>query len=130
MLSNALKYTEAGEIKVKVSKEHVSGIGQDILVSIEDTGMGIDREEVGKLFSRFGQLTAGRMGAGLKSSGLGLYISKQIVEGWGGEIGVKSEGLGTGSTFFFTVPLTKNSQKGIISQGSTFSHEATKGIIN
>lgn len=103
LLSNAIKYTDSGEIKVSAECEVVSGVPVDILVGIADTGIGIEPEQVGRLFAKFGQLETGRAKAGLKSSGLGLYITKKVVEESGGKIWVESGGTGRGSTFYFTV---------------------------
>ena len=89
----------------------------DILVSVADTGIGIESDQIERLFSRFGQLEAGRNKAGLKSSGLGLYIAKKIVEATGGKIWVESPGTGAGSTFFFTVPLGEGVKEGANSRG-------------
>ena len=111
LLSNALKFTETGEIKVKAVGEMVNGITIDILVSVTDTGIGIDEDSTGKLFSRFGQLEDGRRKAAGRSSGLGLFIAKGIVEASGGKIWVDSAGVGMGSTFYFTVPLAAKDDK-------------------
>lgn len=111
LLSNAIKYTDHGSIGVKAAVEKVNGQPIDILVSVADTGIGIEPEQVEKLFSRFGQLESGRSKAGLKSSGLGLYIAKKIVEASGGKIWVQSEGPGAGSTFYFTVVLAEGAKK-------------------
>lgn len=107
LLANAIKFTDAGSITVKVSKELVNNHAVDILVCVTDTGIGIDKEGAEKLFSKFGQLRDGRDHAGLRSSGLGLFITRGIVEAMGGRIWVKSAGPGLGSTFCFTVPLAK-----------------------
>ena len=118
LLSNAVKYTQSGEIKVKVVREIIDGRPIDILVSVSDTGIGIEADQIDSLFSKFGQLKAGRNKAGLKSSGLGLYIAKGIVEAWNGKIWVKSEGAGLGSTFYFTVPIAETQTKeGTLSSG-------------
>ena len=111
LLSNAIKYTANGEIKVKVAKDTSDGQASNILVSVSDTGIGIEADQIDSLFSKFGQLKAGRNKAGLKSSGLGLYIAKGIVEAWGGKIWVRSEGQGLGSTFYFTVPIGESQNK-------------------
>lgn len=116
LFSNALKYTEVGEITIKVAKEISGGQAVDILVSVVDTGIGIEPDQVPRLFSRFGQLADGRKQAALKSSGLGLYIAKSIVEAQGGKIGVKSQGTGLGSTFYFTIPLAAKMTVGQTSQ--------------
>lgn len=107
LISNAIKYTDNGEIRVKATVEKVNGVPIDILVSVADTGIGIEENQIERLFSKFGQLASGRVKAGLKSSGLGLYITKKIVEASGGKIWVESQGAGVGSTFYFTVPLAQ-----------------------
>ena len=111
LLSNAIKYTDAGTVKVLATVEKVSGAPIDILVSVADTGIGIEADQAEKLFSKFGQLESGRGHAELKSSGLGLYITKKIVEAVGGKIWVESAGAGAGSTFFFTVPLAATAKR-------------------
>lgn len=116
LLSNAIKYTDHGTITVRVAVEKVNGAPIDILVSVADTGIGIAPDQVGKLFSRFGQLESGRAKAGLKSSGLGLYIAKKIVEASGGKIWVESAGPGAGSTFYFTVLLAEVAKKTQVGQ--------------
>ena len=110
LLSNAIKYSDAGEIIVKVSERLVDERPVDILVSVADTGIGVEADQVEKLFSKFGQLEAGREKAPLRSSGLGLYIAKGIVEGWKGKIWVESAGTKMGSTFYFTVPIAATSE--------------------
>lgn len=119
LLSNAIKYTQSGNIKVSAVVERVNGQPIDILVSVADTGIGIAPDQIEKLFSKFGQLESGRSKAGLKSSGLGLYIVKKIVESSGGKIWVESAGEGAGSTFFFTVMLADVAQKSQVGQNLT-----------
>jgi PAS domain S-box-containing protein len=105
LLSNALKFTEKGYVKCKAQLN-----GDDILVSVEDTGIGIPEEEKDRIFEKFkqvGDLIRGKP----KGTGLGLPISKQIVEAHGGEIWVESQ-LGKGSIFYFTIPL-KRKEEGI-----------------
>lgn len=111
LLSNAVKYTESGTVTVSAKGEVVNGAVVDILVSVVDTGIGIEADDIGKLFSRFGQLAAGRSAGASKSSGLGLFIAKGIVEGQGGKIWVESPGGGSGSTFYFTVPAAREETK-------------------
>ncbi len=103
LLSNAIKYTDSGQITVKATHEVVDGNVIDILVSVADTGIGIDGEQKVRLFSKFGQLEAGRSRGKLSSTGLGLYITKKIIEESGGKIWVESKGADLGSTFYFTV---------------------------
>ncbi|MGE5707552.1 MAG: PAS domain S-box protein [Bacteroidota bacterium] len=100
LINNSIKFTPAGgTIRVRARVE-----GQAIRVEVEDTGIGIAPEEIPKLFHRFSQLESGSKAKGF---GLGLSIAKAIVEAHGGQIGVESE-PGKGSTFWFTLPLSKN----------------------
>jgi two-component system sensor histidine kinase GlrK len=101
LLGNALKFTsEGGEVTVsatlrKNEKEYVE-------VSVSDTGRGIPKGDLKKIFDKFKRANAGRERAG--GTGLGLSIAKHITAAHGGEIWVESE-PGKGSTFFFTLPV-------------------------
>jgi signal transduction histidine kinase len=98
LINNATKFTEKGGITVQARRE-----GQDILVNVTDTGMGISKENAKKLFTKFFQVdTAARRKHG--GTGLGLAICKGIVQGHKGKMWVEGE-LGKGTTFFFTVPI-------------------------
>lgn len=100
LLSNAIKYTDHGSVKVSAKS-----VSQEITVSITDTGDGINHEDLNKLFSKFDQLGKGRSGE-RSGTGLGLVVTKGIVETHGGKIGVSSDGLGKGTTFTFTLPIS------------------------
>ena len=107
LLSNAIKFTPEGEINVgvRLAPDTVSGLR--LSFSVRDTGIGISREQIGRLFQSFQQAdssTTRRYGG----TGLGLAISKRLVELMEGEIGVSSE-PGLGSTFWFTVRLERDS---------------------
>lgn len=98
LLSNAIKYSYEGEIIVSIEM-----IKQKMIrVSVKDNGVGISEEDKKKLFKRFSRLdsTAGKE----KGTGLGLYITKELVTLQGGEISVESI-IGEGSTFSFTLPI-------------------------
>ncbi|MFA5780411.1 MAG: ATP-binding protein [Elusimicrobiota bacterium] len=100
LLSNAIKYTQEGG-KVSVWFEKIDG---EVEVGIEDNGMGISKENLGKVFDKFYRVDQSltRESGGF---GLGLSIAQKTVELHGGKIRVESEGLGKGSTFIFTLPL-------------------------
>lgn len=100
LVSNAYKFTpEEGTLTLSAKDT-----GTDLTVSVADTGIGIPKEFIGKLFERFKQVpgTRQKMG-GPKGTGLGLAIAKGIVEAHGGRIWAESE-PGQGTTFFFTLP--------------------------
>jgi signal transduction histidine kinase len=98
LLSNAVKYSPKGStVRVRISSA-----GDVWRLEVEDEGPGIGPEEQGKLFSYFGRLSAVPTG-GESSTGLGMAITRRIVEAHGGEIGVDSK-VGEGSTFWVTLP--------------------------
>jgi signal transduction histidine kinase len=98
-LSNALKFTpEDGRVTVRVRPD-----GADrFRVEVEDTGIGIKREDLGRLFVEFQQLDAGTAKK-YPGTGLGLALTKRIVEAQGGQVGVESV-PGQGSTFYAILP--------------------------
>lgn len=98
LFTNAVKFTERGSVTCRVKKQ-----GNDILVSVADTGIGIEKKDQEKIFERFRQGN-GNVGNKWRGTGLGLPISKQIIERHGGRIWVDSE-PGSGSTFSFTLPI-------------------------
>jgi signal transduction histidine kinase len=99
LLSNAIKFTPAkGRVSVSITQP-----GADRLrITVRDTGPGIPPEAIGNLFKRFSQLANAR-GAG-PGTGLGLALTKQLVELMGGEVGVEST-VGVGSSFFVELPI-------------------------
>jgi len=98
LMSNAVKFTDRGEIETKVRKED-----KRVKVSVTDTGIGIKEEDMDKLFKQFSRIYAeGRPVT--EGTGLGLYLSKKIVNLLGGQLKAESE-FGKGSKFTFTFPL-------------------------
>lgn len=101
LISNSLKFTNFGSITLSVKPFN----DKFVLFEVIDTGRGIEEEYLDKLFNKFGRTdNSYRTVAEAGGSGLGLYIVKKLVEAMGGEVGAKSEGLGHGSTFWFTLP--------------------------
>ncbi len=96
LLTNAVRFTEQGSIAVRLACE-----GEQLIISVADTGSGIASEEMPRIFQQFHQVEQGREKGG---SGLGLAISKQLVELHGGRMWVESE-VGKGTTFFVSLPL-------------------------
>ncbi len=80
-----------------------------MVISVRDNGIGFTDEQKKKIFQQFGKIERYGQGfdLGIDGTGLGLYISKRIVESHGGEIWMKSEGKSKGSTFYFTLPIAK-----------------------
>jgi signal transduction histidine kinase/CheY-like chemotaxis protein len=95
LLSNAIKFTRKGEISVNVERDDTA---QQIIVSVSDTGQGIDPEIMPRLFTKFATKS-------IVGTGLGLYISKRIIEAHGGKMWAENNSDGIGATFSFTLPL-------------------------
>lgn len=103
LLDNALKFTHQGlvSVSIKENKQGQEGENQsEVVVSIEDSGSGIDPEIFPRLFTKFSSKS-------FSGTGLGLYISKSIIEAHGGKIWAKNnnEQKKPGATFSFTLPL-------------------------
>jgi signal transduction histidine kinase/methyl-accepting chemotaxis protein len=98
LISNAIKFTSEGGHIVVSAQDYLKGI----LVSVEDSGVGIAPEDQERIFDRFYQVRAGHL-AGHGGIGLGLTIVKQLVELHEGRVWLESQ-LGKGTTFFFTIP--------------------------
>ena len=100
LLGNAVKFTEAGEVTMRITQEPPKATGRiTTFVEVIDTGIGISREHQQRLFSPFTQADA-TVSRRFGGTGLGLAICRRLVEAMGGEIGVSSE-VGKGSTFWF-----------------------------
>lgn len=96
LLSNAFKFTDQGTIRLHYAVE-----GKEIVFHVEDTGSGMSAQECVNVFERYARINEFK-----KGTGLGLTISKMLVERLGGRIGVTSQ-PGKGSDFWFTIPCTE-----------------------
>ena len=119
--NNAIKFTKEGQVVLKIDFKRKSAGEMDMFVSVQDTGIGIKKEDLSKLFEAFQQLDSKR-NRNIEGTGLGLAISKRILMLMNGQIWVESE-YGKGSTFSFSVP-----QK-IVNEASFVSIESPEKII-
>jgi signal transduction histidine kinase len=102
LLSNAIKYTNTGTVTIKVSSQLTMG---RVSVDVTDTGLGMDKEQQAHLFEKFYRVSSPDT-TNIQGTGLGLYISKSMIEKMGGSISLHSV-PGKGSTFTFTLPIFK-----------------------
>jgi signal transduction histidine kinase len=93
LLGNALKFTKEGSIAVTAEK-----VDKEVIITVKDSGTGIDREIFPKLFEKFASKSE-------KGTGLGLFISKNIIEAHGGRIWAENNPDGLGATFAFSLPV-------------------------
>lgn len=103
LVGNAIKFTEHGEVEITLKKHDLPGDRVMLAIAVRDSGMGIAPEALQRVFQPFEQGLANRF-LFSEGTGLGLTISKRLVDAMGGTIGVESR-LGEGSTFHFEVPL-------------------------
>jgi signal transduction histidine kinase len=101
LVSNALKYSEAGTSVLMTAERE----GRTAVCRIEDQGLGIAPEDLGRIFSRFQRTDAARR-AGIPGTGLGLALAREVAEQHGGRLEVASE-LGVGSVFTLRIPLAE-----------------------
>jgi signal transduction histidine kinase len=110
LLSNANKFTERGTITVHARQ--VQENGRDwIMIAVDDTGIGMTPEQMGKLFQEFSQADASTTRK-YGGTGLGLAISKRFCQMMGGDITVQSE-VGHGSTFTIRLPTLAKAGEGV-----------------
>jgi signal transduction histidine kinase/DNA-binding response OmpR family regulator len=109
LVGNAIKFTEQGQVLVRVTENAVDEDEVELLFEVEDTGVGIPEDKLEHIFHSFSQVdeTTTRNFGG---TGLGLAITHELVGLMGGEIGVRSE-LGHGSTFWFRLRLARSAER-------------------
>ena len=96
LLNNAIKFTEQGDITISTEKEEK--YGKEVIVKVKDSGSGIDPDIMSRLFTKFATKS-------YSGTGLGLFISKIIVEAHGGRIWAENNPDGKGASFSFSLPL-------------------------
>jgi two-component system, OmpR family, sensor histidine kinase VicK len=102
LINNAIKFTsqKGGIISIKTEKRNDKGENQEVIIDVKDTGEGIHPEIIPRLFTKFASMSN-------SGTGLGLYISKSIVEAHGGRIWAENNSNGKGATFSFSLPITQ-----------------------
>ncbi|PIY78923.1 MAG: hypothetical protein COY81_05450 [Candidatus Pacebacteria bacterium CG_4_10_14_0_8_um_filter_43_12] len=126
-LGNSLKFTPAkGSITVSFAVDQKT---QQVIVQVADTGVGLAADQIPKLFKKFGIIKESYRSQteAAQGSGLGLFVSKSIIELHGGKIWVESKGKDKGSTFSFSVPIY--SEETMTSLKKKFNSPADKGMI-
>ena len=122
LANNAVKFTDEGHIKITMHAQPEEEGRIPVFVSVEDTGQGIKKEDIKRLFGAFQQVDALK-NKGKEGTGLGLTISAQLVEMMGGKLEVTSE-YGKGSEFFFTIYQEP------VSEDMVWKQEAEDDIMN
>lgn len=97
LIDNAIKYTDQGFVEIKIQD-----LGNKILIIVKDTGRGIKKENLEKIFEAFSR--GEEVKKEILGTGLGLYIAKNIIDAHQGKIWAESEGLGKGSIFYIELP--------------------------
>ncbi len=108
-MSNAFKYTREGSVTLRTRFERVTEEKGNLIISVEDTGIGIKKDEIDKVFEVFVRLDE-RLNRSVEGTGLGMNITKRLVDLMGGEIKVYSE-YGKGSAFTVIIPQFVRSEK-------------------
>ncbi|MGB6527916.1 MAG: HAMP domain-containing sensor histidine kinase [Candidatus Nitrosopolaris sp.] len=100
LLDNAIKFKNRGMISIIIDKKVKSSNGQEVTISVKDTGSGIHPDILPRLFSKF-------VSKSFQGTGLGLFISKSIIEAHGCKVWAENNLDGKGATFTFSLPIDK-----------------------
>ncbi len=119
-VDNAIKYTDEGKIEVSVKQD-----GEILVFSVADTGKGLTKEEIEKLFTKFTRV-GGASRYHTEGAGLGLYVAKQIVKEHHGKVQVASAGAGKGSTFSVKLPIEGSPRSLKLSEKTTVEMRAAE----
>jgi two-component system, sensor histidine kinase and response regulator len=129
-VSNAIKFTAEGEVRVHASMQEEDASGFLIRVEVEDTGIGLNQRQISELFQSFHQAdTSTTRNHG--GTGLGLAVCKQLADLMGGEVGVRSE-PGKGSVFWFTCRLREGSLDAVNVAGvpTAMAEQDTRALLS
>ena len=111
IMSNAIKYTERGFVRLKVNWERINKDMINLMITVSDSGIGIKKENIERLFSSFDRINENGVHH-IEGTGLGMTITKSLVQLFNGQISVESE-PGVGSTFLVSLPQKIVSDEGI-----------------
>lgn len=118
LTNNALKFTpRGGHVRVRARRR-----GHEVVVQVQDDGIGLTADEIARLFQPFAKL-ADQSPHGDPGTGLGLYISRGLVERHGGLLWIESRGKGQGATVSFVIPLREHGAPAVPDDGATGSME-------
>lgn len=128
VLTNAVKYTEVGRIRMVIAKEDINSKTIKLKFKVSDTGFGIKKEDYDKVFQKFSRLDSATTNE-IEGTGLGLVLTKKYAKLMGGDIWFESE-YGAGSTFYFEIPqvVVDSTPMGDITQ--KIEDETNKVLIN
>ena len=128
LISNAIKFTpDAGKVKVSISKKYKRG-NSHLILSVMDTGIGIPKEHLPKVFNRYFQ-SENHRAQQTEGTGLGLALTKELVKLFKGEINVKSE-MNLGTTFTVNLPITNDAKDGQLHLTDEIEHAINRQILN
>ncbi|MBN2668681.1 MAG: PAS domain S-box protein [Bacteroidales bacterium] len=122
LMNNAVKFTQKGEVTCAYEL-----LESEILFSVKDTGIGMSKEQLDKIFERFYQVDNSSQKA-FEGAGLGLAITHSLVKLLKGKIWVESQ-LGVGSTFYFTIPYVKAKRKDVVNKTKKISLKNTLKVL-